>query len=178
MDAGIPRTSRFLGFEDPTPLAKLLEPTFVGGDVWETGEWAALAHHLLNTTIWLDIAEQNQITAAAVHVLCGQSAGKPIRSYYDLFEHDAPGLDLLRLVRGHGKSIAQDPGPLLPRPLGLLLHQATTAQAWVEHSTWLGSTRASDLSASLEWFEQQEWTPPRMRRKLRSWQRELQSTLD
>lgn len=178
MDGRVARSERFVGFADPSSLARLLEPSFPAGELWATSEWTALLDHLLNTTIWLDIAERDQIIAAASQTLCVAARPRAIRSYYDLFDHVSPGVDLLRLVRTHGRTIAQEPSPLLPRPLGLLLHQAATAHAFTQHGLRLGSTGHTELLASIEWFSQQDWVPVRMKRRLSGWHQQIRSVPD
>lgn len=83
------------------------------------------------------------------------------RTFGELFQHPDPPVDLLRLVKEHGKEIATqhraDAAAGLPPEMGTVLYLVAVAAAWLKGRERIGARQDAGLRQALEKALGQPW---------------------
>ena len=119
-------------YTDSRLLLELTDPNAPTARMWSEDELCDLLQHQLSASLVVDLEHLGQLQMLAAAQL-GEGARPPIRSFRDLFQHESPPIELLRLVKTFAQKLLRSPDPTLPRQIALLLYDAAILSARVHY---------------------------------------------
>jgi hypothetical protein len=89
--------------------------------------------------------------------------GLLLSSFADLFNHPAPSLALLQLVKDFAKANRNHPESGLPREIATALYFASIAAALVRLDERISQLPDTELQRGLRWTQEQKWLDEKTR---------------
>ena len=140
--------------------AKQLAALMASGDerhpLWRPEELAAMFRHQMSAPVLMDLGSFDPRTAARLKTLSA-AQGLLLSSFADLFNHPAPPIQLLQLVKDFAKANMDHPESGLPREIAAALYYASIAAALVRLDTRISQLADADLQSGLRWTQEQAW---------------------
>lgn len=136
------------GTSDPSQLAELMRLGAGGAPVWRSDEAESLLRHQLLAPIVSDLGGDQ---------VKGLAATAGTKTFADLFLHDDPPLELLRIASDHFKSLEDDPDAGLPAAVARVLWMTSVAAALVRHGARVADLDDGSLRRELQWVLSQPW---------------------
>lgn len=135
--------------------------------VWDASELGAIFAHQLAAPLELDL---KTLDSDVSRIIANRSdTGRPpIETFADLFFHDQPSIELLRLAKGFFKQLGSQPDGPVPREVAAVLYLASIGAAHVRLGERITDTGGSALTTKLKWAVDQQWVSRDMRELLQS----------
>ncbi len=111
-------------------LASLLSSGGERTRLWRTEELAAIFRHQMSAPMMVDLGVLDAPTAQRLKTL-GEAPGLRLKSFGDLFQHPAPALELLEMVKTFARANVDHPESGLPGEIAAALYYASIAAALV-----------------------------------------------
>ena len=137
-------------------LAALMASGELRAKLWRPEDLAAMFRHQMSTPMLVDLGSLEARTAAKVRTL-SEAHGLLLKSFSDLFQHPAPPLELLELVKDFAKSNIDHPQSGLPDEIATALYYSSIAAALVRLETRISRLPDADLRQGLRWTSEQAW---------------------
>ncbi|HTV62608.1 MAG TPA: hypothetical protein VMH30_08580 [Verrucomicrobiae bacterium] len=137
-------------------LAALMASGELRAKLWRPEDLAAMFRHQMSTPMLVDLGSLEARTAAKVRTL-SEAHGLLLKSFSDLFQHPAPPLELLELVKDFAKSNIDHPQSGLPDEIATALYYSSIAAALVRLETRISRLPDADLRQGLRWTREQAW---------------------
>jgi hypothetical protein len=135
--------------------------------VWRPEELGAVFQHQMAAPVWVDLgaltpgaADKLKILVAANNLL--------LRSFRDLFQHPAPPLELLELVKDFAKLNRDQPESVLPTEVATVLYFLSIAAALTRCSRRITTLGDRQLREGFAWSLRQRWIDETARALLES----------
>jgi hypothetical protein len=141
-------------------LAALMGSTDERGPLWRADELAALFRHQMSAPMLMDLGSFDPRTAAQVKTLA-TAQGLVLSSFADLFNHAAPPLQLLQLVKDFAKANMEHPESGLPAEIAATLYYLSIAAALVRLDKRITHLPDADLLRGLAMTAKQAWLDER-----------------
>jgi len=110
----------------------------------------------MSAPIVVDLGTLDVRTAARIKAL-SEAQGLVLKSFGDLFQHPAPALELLELVKDFAKANLEHPESGLPGEIAATLYYTSIAAALVRLDTRISQLREADLARGWQWTLAQAW---------------------
>lgn len=143
-------------------LAALMASGDESGALWRADELAALFRHQMSAPMLMDLGSFDPRTAERLKTLAA-AQGLLLSSFADLFNHSAPPLQLLQLVKDFGKANMDHPESGLPAEIATVLYYASIASALLRLDTRISQLPDADLLRGLRWAQEQSWLDEKTR---------------
>jgi hypothetical protein len=137
-------------------LSALISSSDASGPLWRADELAALFRHQMAAPVLVDLGSFAPRTAEQLKTLAG-AQGLLLSSFADLFNHPAPPIQLLQLVKDFAKANMEHPESGLPREIATVLYYASIAAAFVRLDMRISQLPDGDLQRGLGWVQEQKW---------------------
>jgi hypothetical protein len=151
----------------PNPLAvsTLLDFREVNRHAWAAEELAAMSRHQLAAPLQLSLGVLSGEVAHQLRV--ADPPVNPLMTLGQLFEHEHPPIELLKLVKRFAKICKRDPNNPLPSEIVMLLYYGSIAAAMTRTSERITDLPAAPLRRGMNWMSNQPWVTEQMRGQLR-----------
>ena len=140
--------------------AKKLATLISSGDeharLWRPDELAAIFRHQMSASMLVDLGTFDPRTAKRLKT-ASEAQGLLLKSFSDLFQHPAPAVEILKLVKDFAKANLDHPQSLLPPEIASVLYYTSIAVALVRRRERITRLADSDLQRGLGWAIQQPW---------------------
>jgi len=153
-------------FPDSRRLLRLAEPGAAVERIWSKHELGEILAHQLAAPICVDLQQLDNLRALQAAQLA-DAANPPIRSFADLFAHENPPLELLRLVKAFAQAQLHAPEPLLPKPIALTLYDGAILAALVRCGERITDLPDRNLAEGTAWLVGEPWMDRTLGRFLR-----------
>lgn len=147
-------------------LAALLANSEERVKLWRPDDLAAMFRHQMAAPILVDLGSFNLGAAARLQSLC-DAQGLLLKSFSDLFQHPAPPVELLELVKNFAKANVDHPESGLPDEIASTLYYTSIASALVRLNLRITQLSDADLQRGLRWTEAQAWLDDKTRGLIR-----------
>ena len=137
-------------------LASILASGEEGACLWQPEELAAIFKHQMAAPILVDLGVFDAPTATRLKYL-SQAHGLLLKSFADLFQHPAPPVELLSLIKDFAKANLDHPESGLPGEIAATLYYASIAAALVRLDARISQLPDADLQRGLKWTMNQAW---------------------
>jgi hypothetical protein len=137
-------------------LAALMSTSEASGPLWRADELAALFRHQLAAPVLMDLGSFDPRTANQLKTLTA-AQGLLLSSFADLFNHPAPPIQLLQLVKEFAKANMDHPESGLPAEIATALYYTSIAAALVRLDTRITQLPDADLQRGLRLVQEQKW---------------------
>jgi hypothetical protein len=143
-------------------LAALMSTSDESSPLWRADELAALFRHQMSAPVLMDLGSFDPRTAEQLETLTA-AQGLLLSSFADLFDHPAPPLALLQLVKDFAKANRDHPESGLPREIATALYFASIAAALVRLDKRISQLPEAELQRGLRWTQEQRWLDEKTR---------------
>jgi len=137
-------------------LAALIHTGDESSPLWGANELAALFHHQMSAPMLMDLGSFDPRTAEQLKTLAA-GQGLLLSSFADLFNHPAPPLQLLQMVKDFAKANMDHPESGLPREIATALYYSSIAAALVRLDARISQLPDADLQRGLRKAQEQKW---------------------
>lgn len=137
-------------------LAELMATGWENTRLWRPEELAAIFRHQMSAPMLVDLGSFDAPTATKLKTL-SDAQGLLLKSFADLFNHPAPPLELLQLVKNFAKANVDHPESGLPGEIASALYYASIAAALVHLDTRISQLPDADLRRGFRWLQEQPW---------------------
>jgi hypothetical protein len=137
-------------------LAALLATGEEHARLWRPDELAAVFRHQISAPMLVDLGGFDPRNAARLK-LVSEAQGLGLKSFADLFQHPAPPVELLELVKDFAKANLDHPESGLPAEIASALYYVSIAAALVRRDTRISKLPEADLRRGLTWTGEQAW---------------------
>ncbi len=137
-------------------LAALLATGEERARLWRPDELAAIFRHQISTPMLVDLGGFDPGNAARLK-LVSEAQGLLLKSFADLFQHPAPPVELLELVKDFAKANLDQPDSGLPAEIASALYYTSIAAALVRRDTRISKLPEADLRRGWSWTRDQSW---------------------
>jgi hypothetical protein len=152
---------------EPNPLAisTLLDFRDVTRHAWATEELAAMFRHQLAAPLQLSLGV---LSAEVAHQLrVADPPLNPLMTLGQLFSHERPPIELLKLVKRFAKICRGDPNNPLPSEIVMMMYYGSIAAALTRAAMPISDLPAGALRRGIKWMSNQSWVTAEMRELLR-----------
>jgi hypothetical protein len=137
-------------------LAALMATGEERGKLWRADELAAMFRHQMSAPVVLDLGGYDARTALKIKIQ-SEAKGLLLKSFADLFQHPAPPVELLELIKAFAKANMDHPETGLPGEIAMTLYYVSIAAALVHIDTRISQLPDADLARGLRWTAEQAW---------------------
>ena len=141
--------------------------------VWRPEELEAVYRHQMAAPVWVDLGALHPGAAGKMKMLVAAN-NLLLRSFRDLFQHTAPPLELLELVKDFAKLNRDQPESVLPTEVATVLYFLSLAAALMRCSQRITSLSDEQLREGFAWSLRQDWIDQTARELLESASAKLQ----
>jgi hypothetical protein len=141
---------------EPRKLADMLCPGTSAALQWRDED---LRDHLrMQLAAAMDV-DLSSLKAHEAHSLraVAESRGLVLKSFSDLFQHPAPPVALLKLVKDYAKANLTHPDSPIPQDVARLLYYASSAAALIRWGDGISAMSRVELRRGFEWALQRTW---------------------
>jgi hypothetical protein len=124
--------------------------------VWHPDELAAVFRHQIAAPVSVDLGSLDPGIRGKLKTLT-EASGLLLKSFRDLFQHPAPPLELLRLVKEFAKLNREQRESLLPSDLATVLYYLSIAAALVRWGERISALTDDELRRGFAWTLSQDW---------------------
>jgi len=143
-------------------LAALMNTSDESSPLWRADELAALFRHQMSAPVLMDLGSFDPRTASQLKTLA-TAQGLLLSSFADLFNHPAPPLALLQLVKDFAKANMDHPESGLPREIATTLYFTSIAAALLRLDKRISQLPDAELQRGLRWAQDQKWLDEKTR---------------
>ena len=143
-------------------LAALMSTSDESSPLWRADELAALFRHQMSAPVLMDLGSFDPRTAEQLKTLTA-TQGLLLSSFSDLFNHPAPPLTLLQLVKDFAKANRDHPESGLPREIATALYFTSIAVALARLNERISQLPDAELQRGLCWTQEQKWLDEKTR---------------
>lgn len=140
----------------PVGLARVIGLGEHPEPLWQPEDLAAVFRHQMDAPVAVDLASLDPRVSGKVRAIAGGS-GLLLKSFRDLFQHAAPPVDLLRLVKDFAKLNRDQPESVLPTDVATVLYCLSIAAALVRRGERISGLTDSELGRGFVWAMGQSW---------------------
>jgi hypothetical protein len=147
---------------------KLASLMATGGErsrLWRPEELAAIFRHQMSAPMVVDLGAFDERTAQRLRRL-SEAQGLLLKSFGDLFQHPAPSVELLELVKEFAKANVDHPESGLPGEIAAALYYTSIAAALVRLDRRISQLPDGDLQIGLKRTLAQGWLDEKTRELL------------
>jgi hypothetical protein len=137
-------------------LAALIRTGDESSPLWGANELAALFRHQMSAPMLMDLGSFDPRTAEQLKTLAA-AQGLLLSSFADLFNHSAPPLQLLQMVKDFAKANMDHPESGLPREIATALYYTSIAAALLRLDARISQLPDADLQRGLRKTQEQKW---------------------
>jgi hypothetical protein len=137
-------------------LAALIHTGDESSPLWGADELAALFRHQMSAPMLMDLGSFDPRTAEQLKTMAA-AQGLLLSSFSDLFNHPAPPLPLLQMVKDFAKANMDHPGSGLPREIATVLYYTSIAAALLRLDARISQLPDADLLRGLRKVQEQKW---------------------
>lgn len=137
-------------------LAALISTGDESSPLWGASELAALFRHQMSAPMLMDLGSFDARTAEQLKTLAA-AQGLLLSSFADLFNHPAPPLQLLQMVKDFAKANMDHPESGLPREIATALYYISIAAALVRLDARISQLPDAELHRGLRKTQEQKW---------------------
>jgi hypothetical protein len=137
-------------------LATLMATGEEHAKLWRSDELAAIFRHQMSAPMLVDLETFDSRTATRLRTL-SEAQGLLLKSFADLFQHLAPPIELLELVKDFAKANMDHPESALPGEIAAALYYTSIAAALVRLDARISQLSDADLQRGLRWTIEQAW---------------------
>lgn len=137
-------------------LASLLASGEESARLWRPDELAAIFRHQMAAPVMVDLGTFDAATAARLKIQ-GEAHGLLLKSFADLFQHPAPPVELLTLIKDFAKANLDHPASGLPQEIATTLYYTSIAAGLVRLDKRLSQLPDAELRRGLQWTLEQGW---------------------
>jgi hypothetical protein len=137
-------------------LATLLATGEERAELWRPDELAAIFRHQMSAPVLVDLGTFDLRSATRLGTI-SEAQGLLLRSFSDLFQHPAPPVELLELVKDFAKANLDHPESGLPGEIAAALYYTSIAAALVRLDARISQLPDADLQRGLRWTLEQAW---------------------
>ena len=137
-------------------LAALIHTGDESSPLWGAGELAALFRHQMSAPMLMDLGSFEPRTAEQLKTLAA-AQGLLLSSFADLFNHPAPPLQLLQMVKDFAKANMDHPESGLPREIATALYYTSIAASLFRLDARISQLPDADLQRGLSKTAEQKW---------------------
>lgn len=137
-------------------LSALIATSDEHGPLWRADELAALFRHQMAAPVLMDLGGFDARVAGQLQTLAA-AQGLLLSSFAELFNHPAPPLALLQLVKDFAKANRDHPGSGLPAEIAATLYYLSIAAALVRLHQRITQLPDAELRRGLELTAKQSW---------------------
>jgi hypothetical protein len=137
-------------------LASLMASGGERSRLWRPEELAAIFRHQMSAPMAVDLGTLDTRTAACLRTV-SEAQGLLLKSFGDLFQHPAPVLELLEMVKEFAKANVDHPESGLPGEIATALYYTSIAAALVRLDKRISNLSDADLQAGLRGTMAQNW---------------------
>lgn len=124
--------------------------------VWRPDELGAVFRHQMAAPVSVDLGSLDRGIRGKLKTLT-EASGLLLKSFRDLFQHPAPPLELLRLVKEFAKLNREQPESLLPSDVATVLYYLSIAAALVRWDDRISALTDDELRRGFAWTLSQGW---------------------
>ena len=135
--------------------------------VWRPEELGAVFQHQMATPVWVDLGALSPGAAGKLKVLVAAN-NLLLRSFRDLFQHPAPPLELLELVKNFAKLNRGQAESVLPTEVATVLYFLSIAAALVHCSQRITKLNDAQLREGFDRVLRHDWIDEAARELLKS----------
>ena len=149
---------------------RLADVFAIGADsarVWRPEELGAVFRHQMAAPVSVDLGSLDPGVSGKLKTLTDAS-GLLLKSFRDLFQHPAPPVELLRLVKEFAKLNRDQPESLLPPEVASVLYYLSIAAALARWEERISALSDEELQRGFAWAMSQNWVDEPARELLRS----------
>lgn len=137
-------------------LAALLASGEERAKLWRAEDLGPMFRHQMSAPILVDLGGFDTGTAARLKQV-SEVQGLLLKSFSDLFNHPAPPVELLKLVKNFAKANLDHPESGLPDEISSVLYYASIASALVRLDARISRLPKADLQRGLRWTAELSW---------------------
>ena len=137
-------------------LASLLASGEESARLWRPEELAAIFRHQMAAPIIVDLGTIDSPTAARLKEQ-SEARGLLLKSFADLFQHPAPPVELLTLIKDFAKANRDHPGSALPAEIASVLYYASIGAALVRLDRRISQLPDDALRQGFQMTLKQDW---------------------
>jgi hypothetical protein len=137
-------------------LASLLASGEENTRLWRPEELAAIFRHQMAAPIIVDIGNFDSPTAKRLKEE-GEARGLLLKSFADLFQHPAPPIELLTLIKDFAKANRDHPASALPPEIASALYYVSIGAALVRLDRLISQLPDDALRQGFQMTLQQDW---------------------
>lgn len=137
-------------------LAALIHTGDESSPLWGANELAALFRHQMSAPMLMDLGSLDPRTGEQLKSIAA-AQGLLLSSFADLFNHSAPPLQLLQMVKDFAKANMDHPESGLPREIATALYYTSIAAALVRLDARISQLPDADLQRGLARVQEQKW---------------------
>jgi hypothetical protein len=142
--------------KQPGALAALINSGSETTRLWRPEELSAIFRHQLSAPVFVDLGQLPKGAAARLKQL-SDAHGLLLKSFSELFHHQAPPLELLELTKDFAKANMDHPESALPSEIATALYYTSIAAAYVRLGARISRLKDSDLRRGWLWTRDQGW---------------------
>jgi hypothetical protein len=124
--------------------------------VWQPEELGAVFRHQMVAAVSVDLGSLDPAVVGKLKTLTDAS-GLLLKSFRDLFQHPAPPVELLRLVKEFAKLNRGQPESFLPPDVASVLYYLSIAAALVRWGERISTLSDEALQRGFAWAISQSW---------------------
>lgn len=140
----------------PDRLASVFAMEADGPRVWRPEELGAVFRHQMAAPVSVDLGCLDPGVSGKLKTLTDAS-GLLLKSFRDLFQHPAPPVELLRLVKEFAKFNRDQPESLLPPEVASVLYYLSIAAALARWGERISALSDEELQRGFGWAMSQNW---------------------
>jgi len=143
-------------------LAKAIDLSADGRDMWRPDELGAILKHQLSAPLRLDLAGRFPERADEIKALT-RSVRPHIKTFWDLLFHPRPPVKLLDLAKEFAKGCQAHPERSIPYDIAMALYVAVIVVARMRCGESISQLQDDVLRDNLKWCLSREWLNDDMR---------------
>jgi len=124
--------------------------------VWRPDELGAVFRHQMAAPVSVDLGSLDSGVSGKLKTLTDAS-GLLLKSFRDLFQHPAPPVELLQLVKEFAKLNRDQPESLLPADVASVLYYLSIAVALARCGERISALSDNELQRGFAWAMSQSW---------------------
>ena len=124
--------------------------------LWRPDELAAVFRHQMSVPMLVDLGTLDLRANTKLRIM-SEARGLLLKSFADLFQHPAPPIELLELVKDFAKANFDHPESGLPTEIASVLYYASISAALVRLDHRISKLPDNELAPGLRWAGQQPW---------------------
>ncbi len=140
----------------PEGLASVLAMEADGPRVWRPEELEAVFRHQMAAPVSVDLGNLDPGVSGKLKTLTDAS-GLLLKSFRDLFQHPAPPVELLRVVKEFAKLHRDQPKGFLPADVASVLYYLSIAAAMARWGERISALSDEALQRGFAWARSQNW---------------------